>query len=93
MEALVIDPVEAPRMPENQRLPKSGPDGKQLGLRVDKDMRRRLEDTANGLGLEVSSFLRMMVTENIGRYERRVAAIRRGEDPDQAPKEDGEVPS
>lgn len=92
--ALVV--IDYPRTQTVADTPKRRPTQpatyKQLGLRVSEDMNARLEDTAAGLGLDVSSLIRMVLTENLPRYERRVAAVRAGEASDQCPELDPASP-
>jgi hypothetical protein len=74
MGALVDTPPRKPSMPEpSKRRPAET--AKQLGIRVSDGLLVRLESTASGLGLDVSSLIRMVLMENLPRYERRVAQI------------------
>lgn len=49
---------------------------KQVNFRATGDLLPRLEDTAEGLGLDVSNLVRMILNENLSAYERRVEQIR-----------------
>jgi len=61
------------------RKPKPGskPTGptRQLAFRVPNELADRVEAVAPRLGLDVSNFLRMMLIEQIGSYERRADRI------------------
>lgn len=59
-----------------ERKPKSS--RKQFGVRLERADVTRVADTAKGLGLDETSFLRMVILENLPRYERRVAQLREG---------------
>lgn len=66
-----------------ERKPRGGkkPVGsRQVAFRVPDALWTRLEGVADRLGLDVSNFLRMMLIEQIGVYERRAERVERGED-------------
>lgn len=85
VETLVdITPPKGYRMPQDPK-PQSAEPTKQIAVRVPKSLNGRLEDTADGLGLDVSSLVRMLLTAHLPHYERWVERIRRGEPPDQSP--------
>lgn len=70
-------------MPKSKPTPGAGkPDRKQYNVGVDLDTAKRIDETAETLGLDGVNFLRMLIRENIGRYEKRASQIREGESPE-----------
>lgn len=61
---------------------------KQVAVRMPDPLIGRVEDTALGLGLDSSSLIRMVLVENLPRYERRVDRLRRGLGPDESSEPD-----
>jgi hypothetical protein len=53
---------------------------RQLAFRVPEELAKRVENTSKRLGLDVSNFLRAMLVEQIGVYERRAERAESGED-------------
>ena len=51
-------------------------DGRQINFRAGPDLFRRLDAVADGLGLDVSNLVRMILHENLHRYESRLDEIR-----------------
>jgi len=71
------------RMAKAKPTPTGGkPDRKQYNVGVDLPTAKRIDDTAEALGLDGVNFLRMLIRENLGKYEKRAAQIREGETPD-----------
>lgn len=65
-----------------ERKPKGGKKPiptRQMAFRVPNDLAERIEAVAPRLGLDTSNFLRMMLIEQIGTYERRADRIEAGE--------------
>lgn len=54
-------------------------DGKQIGLRLPPSLLADVEYCAERLGLDMAPFIRMVLTENLGRYKRRVKQIEAGD--------------
>jgi hypothetical protein len=52
---------------------------RQLAFRVPAELAKRVERTAERLGLDLSNFLRTMTVEQIGVYERRADRAESGE--------------
>jgi hypothetical protein len=52
---------------------------KQYNIGLGTDFAKRVDATAEALGLDPVNFLRMVVRENFAKYERRAEAIRNGE--------------
>jgi hypothetical protein len=52
---------------------------RQLAFRVPNELADRVEAVAARLGLDTSNFLRMMLLEQVGSYERRADRIEGGE--------------
>lgn len=50
--------------------------GKQVNFRAPDDLAVRLEDVAEGLGLDLSNLVRMVLYENLAAYEERAAQAR-----------------
>ena len=50
----------------------SSKDGKSIAFRAPQDLVERLEHVADGLGLDVSNLVRMVLKENLTPYEDRV---------------------
>ncbi len=72
------------RKPEAKPADKSGEEvsaRKQYNLGFAKSQAAVIDDVADGLGLDPTNLLRMIVSENLPRYVRRVEQIRRGETP------------
>lgn len=59
------------RQPEDQPV-----GGKAFSFRASPDLTSRLEDVAGGLNLDISNLVRMILTENLAPYERRVRQLR-----------------
>lgn len=57
----------------NRESPGSG--GKQIAFRASDDLFEMLERAANGLGLDLSNLVRMVLREHIHEYLRRVDEI------------------
>jgi hypothetical protein len=58
---------------------KKKPGSRQMAFRVPNDLADRVEKVAARLGLDTSNFLRMMLLEQVGAYERRADRIEGGE--------------
>jgi predicted DNA-binding protein len=59
-------------------------DGKKtrvFAVRLPDPTAERVEAVAEGLGLDEASFLRMLITENLAGYERRIERIKAGDSP------------
>lgn len=59
----------------NREGPGSG--GKQVAFRAPDEMHERLEFVSAGLGVDMSNLLRMIVSENLHRYVRRVEELKK----------------
>jgi antitoxin component of RelBE/YafQ-DinJ toxin-antitoxin module len=59
---------------------KKQPPTKQVAFRAPEDVVERLENVARRLGLDLSNFMRLMVVEQVARYERRAERAESGED-------------
>lgn len=55
------------------------PPTKQIVFRVPEDMYDDIDEVADALGLTPSSFLRMLLTEQMPTYKRRAEKVKRGE--------------
>lgn len=65
------NPQDSDKAPAGSKgRPKIG--SQQINTRVSLSLLRELEYVAEGLGLDVSSFIRMLITENIHVYRARV---------------------
>jgi hypothetical protein len=53
---------------------------RQLAFRVPEALAQRVERVAERLGLDTSNFLRMLLLEQVGVYERRADRIEAGEE-------------
>lgn len=51
--------------------------GRQINFRAPPDLVQRLETVAEALALDVSSLIRMVLAENLARYERRADEVLR----------------
>lgn len=51
--------------------------GRAVSFRATPDLAVRLDAVAEGLGLDVSNLVRMVLNENLAEYEERVEQIRR----------------
>jgi hypothetical protein len=69
------------RKPKGKAGP-AAPEPKQYNVKIDGPTAARLDATARGLGLDGANFIRMVLRENLPKYERRVEAIGRGETPE-----------
>lgn len=58
------------------------PERKQYNVGVDLQTAKRIDDTAEALGLDGVNFLRMLIRENLPRYEKRAVQVREGESPE-----------
>ena len=68
--------IEAPRPVGRKQVADQESGGsRNINFRCPNDLYGRLEGAARGLGLDVSNFVRMLLVENIGRYEQRVRDI------------------
>jgi hypothetical protein len=65
--------VASEKVPRKKRKPGAT---KQLNVRVPADLAERLEDTAEALGTDLSSLIRMVLVEHLGEYEERVRRAR-----------------
>jgi len=59
------------------------PNVKSFNVRVNVSVVPRIEATAEAFGLDETSFIRMVLLENLSRYEQRAAQIREGKVPDE----------
>lgn len=51
------------------------PDGKQINFRASNQLAARIEAVADKLGLDVSNFVRMVLNQNLPKYEADVAKL------------------
>lgn len=58
------------------------PARKQYNVGFGLDYAKRIDATAETLGLDPVNFLRMVIRENLAKYEKRAGAVRDGESPD-----------
>ena len=58
------------------------PERKQYNVGVDLETAKRIDDTADALGLDGVNFLRMLIRENLATYEKRASRVRDGESPE-----------
>lgn len=77
--ATVPIPLVADRMARKKSSePSAAPDGGgQVNFRASPDLWTRLQTVSGGLGVDMANLVRMIVTENLHRYEERVDEIRR----------------
>lgn len=59
--------------------PGSG-DAKQVAFRAPADLYAQLEDVSNGLGLDISNLVRMILRQHIQGYVEQVAELRRAKE-------------
>ena len=80
----MTETLESPRASAVAKQPRKGQDQpadpKTFALRFDDDpeVKKRIVSTAKALGLDPTSFLRMLVRENLAAYERRVERMQQG---------------
>jgi predicted HicB family RNase H-like nuclease len=55
---------------------------KQITFRISGGLHRRLESAAEGLSLDISSLLRLMIRQNLPTYESQAEEVRRREGQD-----------
>lgn len=60
-------------------------EGGQVNFRANAELWRRLQDVAAALGLDIANLSRMVILENLHRYEARVAELRAAEGPPAPP--------
>lgn len=74
-------------MPRKRPKAKPGEGGsakrKQYNVAFDTAFAARVDDTAEALGLDGTQLVRMIVRENIAKYEKRAAAVKDGRPPDE----------
>jgi hypothetical protein len=62
---------------------KPGEKRRQIAPSFTPSFAARIERAAEALGLDATDLLRMIVTEHLAQYEKRAAAVKRGENPDE----------
>lgn len=84
----MLDTLELPPVTDKRRGRKPDPErqpaetgSKQIAFRAPHPLAKRLENTAERLGLDPSGLLRMMMLECLPLYEQRADRIDRGEGP------------
>lgn len=66
-----------------KKTPKDEGEAKQYNFKLDAAMSARVDAVAEALGLDGANLLRMVLRENIAKYERRADAIRQGRVPEE----------
>ena len=75
--------VKVRKMPKRPPKAEGGKaERKQYNVGVDKATAERIDATAEALGLDGVNFLRMVIRENLAKYEKRAAQVREGEAPE-----------
>lgn len=73
--------VGVPGMPKKRPTQPPG-ERKQYNVGFKPEDAKRIDGVADALGLDSTQLLRMIVRENLAKYERRAQAIREGKTPD-----------
>ncbi len=77
-QALIPPILGAPPVAKTRtNRPSPGSGGRQVAFRAPDDLYAELERAANGLGLDISNLVRMVLRENIMTYVRRAEAVLR----------------
>lgn len=72
-------PVSVNKVPRKRKDDNDDGD-KTIAFRAAPDLARRLKSVADGLSLDLSNLVRMILIENLRPYERRVEGLKKEED-------------